>query len=88
MPGPQLAATGDYRVCYQRRRSSTVSRNAMTQLLQKAIAEIKKLPAEKQDDIAATILEELEDDAKWDETTRNNQDALGRWAEKVRNQIK
>lgn len=60
----------------------------MTQLLQKAIAEIKKLSDEKQDGIAATILEELAEDAKWDETTRNNQDALGRWAEKVRQDIK
>lgn len=59
----------------------------MTQLLQKAIAEIKKLSDEKQDNIAATILEELEEDAKWDETNRHHQDALDRWAEKVRAEI-
>lgn len=34
----------------------------MTQLLEKVLAEVYKLPSEKQDAIAAVILEELEDE--------------------------
>jgi hypothetical protein len=37
----------------------------MTELLQRAIAEIQQLPAEKQDAIAARILAELEDERAW-----------------------
>jgi hypothetical protein len=38
----------------------------MTELLQQAIAEIKKLPPDQQDGIAARFLAELEDEQKWD----------------------
>jgi len=37
----------------------------MTELLQRAIAEIQQLPAEEQDAIAARILAELEDERRW-----------------------
>lgn len=37
----------------------------MTELLQRAIAEIQKLPADAQDAIAARILAELSDDKQW-----------------------
>ncbi|RJP26025.1 MAG: hypothetical protein C4527_16060 [Candidatus Omnitrophota bacterium] len=37
----------------------------MTELLQRAITEIEKLPKEVQDTIAARILEELEDEHAW-----------------------
>lgn len=37
----------------------------MTELLQKAIAELEKLPPEQQDAIATRFLEELQDDRKW-----------------------
>jgi hypothetical protein len=37
----------------------------MTGLLQRAIAEIEKLPAEEQDAVASRILADLEDDAAW-----------------------
>lgn len=40
----------------------------MTQLLEKALTEVYKLPPEKQDAIAAVILEELEDEQLWDKT--------------------
>lgn len=36
----------------------------MTDLLEKAIAKLKSLPASEQDAIAAMILEELEDEAR------------------------
>lgn len=39
----------------------------MNKLLERAIAEITKLPQEEQDAIAAWILEELEDERRWDE---------------------
>lgn len=38
----------------------------MTEMLEKAVAKVKQLPAEQQDAIAALILEEVEDEARWD----------------------
>lgn len=38
----------------------------MTKLLEKAFAEAAKLPEQAQNRIAAHLLEELADDAKWD----------------------
>ena len=38
----------------------------MTQLLEKALNEVYKLSPEQQDTIAAIILEELEDERRWD----------------------
>ncbi len=38
----------------------------MTELLERAIARLKTLPASDQDAIAAMILEELEDELRWD----------------------
>jgi hypothetical protein len=39
---------------------------AMTELLERAIARLKNLPAREQDAISSIILEELEDDLRWD----------------------
>ncbi|NJM73700.1 MAG: hypothetical protein HC862_28280 [Scytonema sp. RU_4_4] len=52
----------------------------MTNLLEQAIARLKTLPASEQDAIAAMILEELEDDIRWDESFANSQDALAKLA--------
>ena len=60
----------------------------MTQLLEKALIAVYKLPPEKQDAIAAVILEELEDNRQWDETFAASQDKLARLAQKVRADIK
>jgi len=38
----------------------------MTKLLEDAVEQVKRLPDGEQDAIAALILEELEDEAKWD----------------------
>lgn len=38
----------------------------MTTLLEKAVSHVKKLTSEEQDAIAVLILEELEDEEKWD----------------------
>ncbi len=48
----------------------------MTKLLEQAIARLKSLPASEQDAIAAMILEELEDEIRWDETFKRSKDAL------------
>ncbi len=38
----------------------------MTSLLQRAVAEVEKLPAEEQDAIAARLLAEVDDERQWD----------------------
>lgn len=60
----------------------------MTQLLEKAIAEIYKLPATEQDAIAAMILDELADEQQWDMAFAYSQDKLAKLAEKVREDTK
>ena len=60
----------------------------MTQLLEKALIAVYKLPSEKQDAIAAVIPEELEDDQRWDEAFAASQDKLAQLAQKVRADIK
>lgn len=52
----------------------------MTELLEKAIERMKKLEASEQDAIAAQILEELEDEEKWDTTFAQSQDILAKLA--------
>jgi hypothetical protein len=52
----------------------------MTDLLERAIAKLKTLPASEQDAIAAMILEELEDEARWDATFAKSQDVLAKLA--------
>ena len=39
----------------------------MTELLEKAIAELTKLPESQQESMAQWILDELEDEARWDQ---------------------
>ena len=56
----------------------------MTQLLEKVLTEVYKLSPEKQDAIAAIILEELEDEQRWDKAFADSQDL----AQKVRADIK
>ncbi|HEX8682447.1 MAG TPA: hypothetical protein VF707_09045 [Ardenticatenaceae bacterium] len=60
----------------------------MTQLLERAWAEVSKLPPEEQDAIAAIILEELEDEQRWDKTFAASQDKLSQLAGKVREDIR
>ncbi len=60
----------------------------MTQLLEKVLTEVYKLPPEKQDFIAAIILEELEDERRWDKAFAESQDLLAKLAEEVRADIK
>jgi hypothetical protein len=52
----------------------------VTELLEQAITRLKALPKHEQDAIAALILEELEDEVRWDETFAQSQDALAQLA--------
>jgi hypothetical protein len=60
----------------------------MTQLLEQALAEVRKLPEPEQDAIAAMILEELADERRWDEAFSRSQEPLARLAAKVREDIR
>ena len=57
----------------------------MTQLLEQALTEIKKLPESEQDAIASLILEEIADDERWQESFARSQDQLARLAAKITN---
>lgn len=59
----------------------------MTQLLKKALIEVNKLPPDKQDTIASIILEELEDERRWNHSFAASQDKLAQLAQKVRTDI-
>lgn len=52
----------------------------MTKLLEKAVARVQALPDAEQDAIAALILEELEDDERWDAAFARSPDVLARLA--------
>lgn len=52
----------------------------MTEWLDRAIAKLQTLPEHEQDAIAAMILEELEDDRRWDESFSRSPDALAKLA--------
>jgi hypothetical protein len=59
----------------------------MTQLLEKAIAELQKLADNDQDAMATFILDELADEREWEMQFAASQDQLARLAEKVRGDI-
>ena len=60
----------------------------MTPLLEKVLGEVYKLSPEEQDTIAAVILEELEDERRWNRAFAESQDKLAQIAHKVRADIK
>lgn len=53
----------------------------MTQLLEKALNEVAKLPPSEQDALAAILLEELASEKKWSELFAQSQDVLAKLAE-------
>ena len=55
----------------------------MTQLLEKALSEVAKLPASEQDAVAAILLEELASEQRWSESFSRSQDQLARLAKKA-----
>ena len=52
----------------------------MTQLLEKALREVAKLPPSEQDAVAAILLEELASEQKWSELFADSQDLLAQLA--------
>ena len=52
----------------------------MTNLLEKAMAEVKNLSDFEQDAIAVLILEEIKDEALWDKAFEGSQDTLAKLA--------
>jgi hypothetical protein len=60
----------------------------MTRLLQEAFAQMEKLPETEQDAIASLVLEELADEARWQEAFARSQDQLASMAAKVRDDIR
>jgi hypothetical protein len=52
----------------------------VTELLEAAIARLKALPTERQDTIATLILEELEEEQRWDESFARSPDLLAKLA--------
>lgn len=59
----------------------------MTDLLERALAEVAKLSVEEQDSIAAVILELLKDEQRWNSAFAESQDQLSQLADKVRGDI-
>ncbi|MCL0074381.1 hypothetical protein M1O50_05920 [Dehalococcoidia bacterium] len=55
----------------------------MTKLLERAVEKTKKLPDSEQDAIAALILEELEDEMRWEKAFARSQDALAKLAQEA-----
>ena len=53
----------------------------MTDLLEKAFGEAARLPEEKQDKLAAWILEEMESERRWARSFDRSADALSRLAD-------
>jgi hypothetical protein len=53
-------------------------------LLEKLVAEAKKLPEQEQEAFAAWALSELESERRWDELFARSQDLLANMAEKAR----
>ncbi len=52
----------------------------MTELLMRAIAKLQTLPESEQNDIASIILDEIEDERRWDETFSRSPDLLAKLA--------
>lgn len=52
----------------------------MTERLEQAITRLKTLPTDKQDAIATLILEELEEEQRWDESFDRSPDLLAKLA--------
>ena len=55
----------------------------MTELLERAIAELNRLPDEQQNSMAQWILEELKDDRRWDAAFANSLSQLEQLAKKA-----
>ena len=59
----------------------------MSTLLERAVSEAKKLPREQQDAIGSAILDEIEDDRKWEEAFARSPDKLAALAARAAEQV-
>ena len=59
----------------------------MTQMLERALSEVRKLSESDQDVIASLILDELEDERRWDSAFAKSQNQLTDLATRVRADI-
>ena len=75
----QLDPTSQPRV----RLGTLVKDTVMTQLLEKALSQVAKLPASEQDAVAAIVLEELASEQRCAESFAKSQDLLAKLAEKA-----
>jgi hypothetical protein len=55
----------------------------MTDLLEKALKEVKKLPPSEQDAVAAILLQELASEQRWSDSFEKSQDALENLAQEA-----
>lgn len=60
----------------------------MTELLERAIAKLRTLSASEQDAMASMILEELEDEQRWDEAFSRSPDTLAKLAAEAMNEYR
>ena len=61
--------------------------SAMTNLLEKALRKAARLPAAEQDRIAQVILDEIEDEARWQAAFARSQDQLAALARAAKEEI-
>ena len=59
----------------------------MTKLLKQAFDRVAALPDDEQDAIASIVLEEIEDEARWQASFAKSQDALSRLVKEARDEI-
>ena len=55
----------------------------MTDLLEKALDEVKKLPPSEQDAVAAILLQELAAEQRWSDSFANSEDVLEKLAQEA-----
>lgn len=55
----------------------------MTQLLEKALSEVAKLPDAEQDAVAAILIQEMASERRWSEAFANSQDLLAKLTEEA-----
>ena len=59
----------------------------MHKMLERAFAEVAKLPEDRQEAIARRILEDVEAERGWDERFAKSQDKLGELARRAREEV-
>ena len=60
----------------------------MTELLEKAIKKVGRLPKSQQNAIAEMIMEEIEDEKKWESKFKSSQNKLSKLAEEAVDEYK